>query len=125
MQARNTAPHPTAGKPRRACGSTAVTEGPIDLDGRRTEAGRHETALRRRPANDAPSLVPPGQLQLGRLEVQISAEPAPAWVEVMEKWRFLLAQYSATLTARDERIQKRIRRAIGDMERLRKREERK
>lgn len=43
----------------------------------------------------------------------------------MEKWRFLLERYSLTPDAGDERIQKLINRASGDMERLRKREERK
>ncbi|MDU8912967.1 hypothetical protein [Aestuariicoccus sp. MJ-SS9] len=102
-----------------------MTDDPIDLDGRRTEAGRYETEMRRRPANDAPSLVPSAQLHLGSLENQMLAEPARTWVEVMEKWRFLLERYSATPAAHDERIQKLIRRAIEDMERLRKRKERK
>ncbi|WP_143028574.1 hypothetical protein [Ruegeria marina] len=106
-------------------GSIAVTDNPIDLDGRRTEAGRHETEMRRRPASDAPSWVRSAQPHLGSLEDQMLAEPARTWVEVMEKWRFLLERYSATPAAHDERIQKLIRRAIGDMERLRKREERK
>lgn len=102
-----------------------MTNAPIDLDGRRTEAGRLETELRRRPANDAPSLVPSAQPHLGSLEDQMLAEPARTWVEVMEKWRFLLERYAATPDAGDECIQKLIKRAIGEMERLRKREERK
>ncbi|MCV3274171.1 hypothetical protein [Roseobacter sinensis] len=102
-----------------------MTDDPIDLDGRRTEASRHETEMRRRPANDAPSLVSSAQPYLGSLEDQMLAEPARTWVEVMEKWRCLLERYSATPAACDEFIQKLIRRAIGDMERLRKREERK
>ncbi|KIT15651.1 hypothetical protein jaqu_26320 [Jannaschia aquimarina] len=53
------------------------------------------------------------------------AEPARKWIDVMEEWRFLLERYSETPEANDERIQKLIRRAIGDMERLRRREERK
>ncbi|QBF32323.1 hypothetical protein [Thalassococcus sp. S3] len=102
-----------------------MTDDPIDLDGRRTAASRHETEMRRRPANDAPSLVPASQPELCSLEDQMLAEPARTWVEVMEKWRFLLEQYAATPEACNERIQKLIKRAIGDMERLRKREERK
>ena len=102
-----------------------MTDDPIDLDGRRTEAGRHGSEMRRRPANDAPSPAPSAQPHLGSLEDQMLAEPARTWVEVMEKWRSLLEQYAATAEARDDRIQKLIRRAIGDMERLRTREERK
>ena len=52
------------------------------------------------------------------------AEPARTWIEVMEKWRFLLDRYAAAHEAGDERVQKLIKRALGDMERLRKREER-
>ena len=47
------------------------------------------------------------------------------WVEVIEKWRFLLVRCASTPEAGDERLQKLIKRALGDMERLRKREERK
>lgn len=102
-----------------------MTDAPINLDGRRTVAGRLETEMQRRPANDAPSSVPSAQPHLGHLEDQMLAEPARTRVEVMEKWRFLLERYAATPAAGDERIQKLIRRAIRDMERLRKREERK
>lgn len=101
-----------------------MTDDPIDLDGRRTAAERHDSKLRRRPANGSPRLAPSAQPHLGSLEDQMLAEPARTWVDVMEKWRFLLERYSATPEACDERIQKLIRRAIGDMERLRKREER-
>lgn len=101
-----------------------MTDDPIDLDGRRTAAERHDSEMRRQTANNSPRLVPSAQPHLGNLEDQMLAEPARTWVEVMEKWRFLLERYSATPEARDERIQKLIRRAIGDMERLRKREER-
>jgi hypothetical protein len=53
------------------------------------------------------------------------AGPARTWLEVMEKCRFLLERYASKREAGDERLQKLIRRALGDMERLRKREERK
>ncbi|OSQ42268.1 hypothetical protein [Marivita geojedonensis] len=53
-----------------------MTDDPIDLDGRRTVVGRHETEMRRRPANDTPSLVPSAQPHLGSLEDQMLAEPA-------------------------------------------------
>lgn len=42
----------------------------------------------------------------------------------MAKWRFLLDRYAATPDAADARIQKLIRRALGDAERLTKREAR-
>lgn len=102
-----------------------MTDAPIHLDARRTATERYETEMRRRPANDPPPLMPLAQPHLGSLEDQMLAEPARTWGEVMEKWRFLLERYSLTPDAGDERIQKLIKRAIGDMARLRKREERK
>lgn len=105
-------------------GGFAVTDEPIDLDGRRTEAGRNVTEMRRRSANDAPYLVPLEQPHLHRLEDRMSVEPARTRVEAMAKLRFLLERYSATSAARVERIRKLIRRAIGDIEALRTREQR-
>jgi hypothetical protein len=60
-----------------------------------------------------------------RLDAEMLAEPARTWMEAMEKWRFLLDRYAATPDAQDARIQKLIDRALGDMARLKKREERK
>ena len=102
-----------------------MTAAPINLDGCRTVAGQAEAVERRRLATH-PSLsvrqMPP---DLGSLEEQMICIPAGTWVEVMQKWRFLLDRYSASADADDPRIQKLIKRAIGDMERLQKREERK
>lgn len=94
---------------------------PISLDGRRTEASRQETELRRRSVDGAATLVPPVKPHLDSLEGQMQLEPAESWIEVMEKSKFLLDRYAATPEACDDRIQKLIGRAIGDMERLRKR----
>ena len=101
-----------------------MNDDPINLDGRRTAAERRRTEMRRRPANGRSPVASSKQPDLGSLEDQMLAEPARTWGEVIEKWRFLLDRYSATPDAGDERIQKLIKRAIGDMERLRKREER-
>jgi len=102
-----------------------MTSGPIDLDSRRSTAERRETEMRRGPANSpTPSTLSP-QPQLGSLDHQMLADPARTWVEVVEKLRFLLDRYATTPEAQDQGIQKLIKRALGDMERLRKREERK
>ena len=102
-----------------------MTDDPIDLDGRRSVAGQRTSEMRRRPANgQSPHTLPP-QPHLESLEDQMLAEPARTWAEVMKKWRFLLDRYAITPEAGDERIQKLIKRALGDMERLKKREERK
>jgi hypothetical protein len=97
----------------------------INLEGRRTVAERLRVEKRRRPANSEAPYALPSQPHLGSLEDQMLAEPALTWAEVMEKWRFLLDRYATTPDAGDQRIQKLIKRALGDMERLRKREERK
>jgi hypothetical protein len=102
-----------------------MTDGPIYLDGRRSAAERRESEMRRHPANSQPPPTLPTQPRFEGLEDQMLAEPSRTWVEVMEKWRFLLDRYAATPEAGDERIQKLIKRALGDMDRLRKREERK
>jgi hypothetical protein len=102
-----------------------MTDDPIDLDCRRSVAGQRASQMRRRPANSRPPLAIRSPLQLANLDDQMLAEPARTWVEVMKKWRFLLDLYAATPEAKDRRIEKLIQRAIGDMDRLRKREERK
>ena len=102
-----------------------MTDGPIDLDDRRSAYERRRTEMRRRPANSQPPSTLPPQLHLESLEDQMLAEPARTWVEFMEKRRFLLDRYAATAEDGDERVQKPTKRALGDMERLRKREDRK
>ncbi|MDF9304918.1 hypothetical protein P5P81_21510 [Tritonibacter mobilis] len=100
-----------------------MTDHPINLDGHRSAADLRETEMRRPPANSQLPSLPPSQLGRGNLEDLMLAEPVRTWVEVMEKWRFLLVRYASTPEARDERLQKLIKRALDDMERLRKREE--
>jgi len=102
-----------------------MTDGPIKLDDRRSAAEQRETELRRRPANSKTASTISSHPHLESLEDQMLVEPAQTWGDVMEKWRFLLARYARTPEAGDERIQKLIKRALGDMERLRKCEERK
>jgi hypothetical protein len=102
-----------------------MTVDPIDLNARRSVAGQRAMEMRRRPANGQPPFALQQQRHLESLEDQMLAEPARTWAEVMKKWRFLLDRYAMTPEAGDERIQKLIKRALGDMERLRKREERK
>lgn len=100
-----------------------MTGNPIDLDCHRSATERRETEMRRRPEKRQPPLTLPPHLE--SLEEQMLAEPAPSWGEVIEKWRFLLESYASTTEAGDERVQKLIKRALGDMDRLRKREEQK
>ena len=102
-----------------------MTDDPINLDGRRSAANQREAKMRRCPTNSAPPADSATDPHRESLEDQVLAEPARCWIEVMKKWRFLINRYPVTPEAEDNRIQKLIRRALGDMERLRKREERK
>lgn len=116
---------PVEGFTRGYCRGFEMTDDPIDLDGRRSVAGQRASEMRRRPANSQPPLTLPPQPRIESLEDQVLAEPARTWAEVMKKWQFLLDRCATTPEARDERIQKLIKHALGDMERLREREERK
>ena len=100
-----------------------MTDDPIKLDGRRSAAGQRASEMRRRPANGQPSLALPQQPQLERLADRMLAAPARTWAEALKKWRFLLDRYAKTPEAGDERNQNLIKRVLGDMERLKKREE--
>jgi hypothetical protein len=117
-------PRPTESLLRWERRGLAMTDDPIDLDDHRSSTEQFETEMRRSAANSQPSSTLSPDLHFGSLEEQMLAEPARTWVEVMEKWRFLLDRYAATPEAGDERIQKLINRALGDMARLKKREER-
>lgn len=105
--------------------SWVMTDEPINLDGHRSLTDQRETEIRRRPANSQPPSTLLSQLGIRGLKDQLQAGPAPTWVEVLKKWRFLLVCYASTPEAQDEGLQKLINQALGDMERLRKREERK
>ena len=100
-----------------------MTDTTIDLDGRRTAAGKLESLIRRRAANSrsAPAAA------FGKADVDLDAAmragPARTWIEAADQVRFLLDRFSATPEARDARIQKLIGRAMSDLARLKKREE--
>jgi hypothetical protein len=102
-----------------------MTEDPIGLDGRRTATQQLEVERRRLLANDNPTATNQPQEHQARLETELRKEPAGTWIQLMEKWRYLLERYAATSDADNDRIQKLIRRAIGDLERMKKREDRK
>lgn len=102
-----------------------MTDDPIDPDGRRPVGVQRASEMRRRPANGKPPLALSQQPHLESLEDQMLAEPTQTWAEVPKEWRFLFDRYAVTPEAGDERIQKLIKCALADMERLKKREERK
>ena len=100
-----------------------MTGHPIDLDGRRTTEGKLEIQSRRRAANTRFPPEPCGDMVDAALDAAMLVKPARTWIEAMEATRFLLERFSATPQARDARIQKLIGRAMGDLARLKTREE--
>jgi hypothetical protein len=100
-----------------------MTDDPINLDGRRSSAGRHDSEMRRRPANTDPDAMPSQKPHPEDLDARMLAEPARNWSDLLETCRFLLGLYAATPEAGDERIQELIGRALDDMNRLARLEE--
>ncbi len=101
-----------------------MTSEPIDLDGRRTVTGQREAELRRQPANSVLPPDRPGGTETAALEDEFLEAPARTWTEVLGKWRFLLERYAETPEAADDRLRTLTRRALADMDRLEKREDR-
>jgi hypothetical protein len=102
-----------------------MTEDPVRLDGHRTSTEQREVERRRHLAKGGQTPAKQPQEHQARLETELRKEPAGTWIQLMEKWRYLLERYAATSDADNDRIQKLIRRAIGDLERMKKREDRK
>ena len=101
-----------------------TTDDPVDLDGRRSHESKKAIDTRRHAMNELMSEEAFRALDIAALEVQLRVAPARDWAEAMEKAQFLLRRYSSTPEAQDARVRKLIRRALGDMARLAKREER-
>lgn len=98
---------------------------PVYLDGRRSPAGRMASEFRRDKQRDC---APDGTVHSARnteIRGQLLAGPADNWAEVAAKTGFLLGHFARTAQGQDERMQKLIDRAMSDIARLIKREERK
>ncbi len=100
-----------------------MTNRPIDLDDRRTAAGKLEIALRRRAANTGGSPRAATESPDPWIDAALLAEPAGTLLEAIEKVRLLLDRYALTAQAQDARVQRLIARALSDLTRLKKREE--
>ena len=101
-----------------------LTDDPVDLDGRRSDESKKAIDTRRHAVNELMSEEAFRALDIASLKTQLQIEPARDWAEAMEKAQFLLRRYSSTPEAQDARVRKLIRRALSDMARLAKREER-
>mgnify|MGYP006908230433 FL=1 len=100
-----------------------MTNHPIDLDARRTAEGRQDSEFRRQAANAGAAKEEDGWSEETTIDTAMLAGPAQTWIEAIEKTRFLLRRYAATHDALDPRPQKLIKRTLGDLHRLKEREE--
>jgi hypothetical protein len=95
-----------------------VNDDPVDLDGRRSTAGRIATNIRRHSLKDFEAAQMSLRRQQEELETQLLAEPAETWTEAAAKAQYLLRLYADTTEAQDALRQKLIERALGDLARL-------
>lgn len=95
-----------------------MNDDPIDLDDRRSSAGRMETNMRRHSLKDFEADRESLRRRQEELESQLLAEPAETWPEAAAKAQYLLRLYAATTEGQDGRRRKLIERALGDLARL-------
>jgi hypothetical protein len=99
---------------------------PVDLDAHRSPDNRIEVAFRRQGSKGS---KPEPRLLASRRDLALHAQsllaPADSWKDACCKLAFLIDDYATTAEAKDPRIQTLIRRALGDLARLTRREERK
>jgi hypothetical protein len=94
-----------------------MTDKTIDLDHRRGMEAQKATDLRRLLAEveaNEHSL----RLRQDELEAHLADAPAASWEEAVEKARYVLGLYAATLTAGDTRRRTLVDAVLEDLERL-------
>lgn len=94
-----------------------MTSGPIDLDSHRGMAAQKATDLRRLASEVAADHAKLKARQ-DELEKALIAAPASNWPEAVEKARYLLSLFAATLEAQDPRRKTLIANLFDDFERL-------
>ena len=95
-----------------------MNDDPVDLDKRRSTAGRMATEIRRHSLKDFEAAQEALRHQQAELETQLLAEPADTWPEAAAKAQYLIRLYAKTPEAQDARRKKLIERALGDLARL-------
>jgi hypothetical protein len=95
-----------------------VNDEPVDLDGRRSTAGRMATNMRRHSLKEFEAAQESLRRRQEELETQLLAEPAETWPEAAAKAQYLIRLYAQTTEGQDSRRQKLIERALGDLARL-------
>lgn len=103
-----------------------MTDRPVELDACRTRSDQIAVAFRRQGAECGfgASMI----VTLARnpaLHAQLLARPADTWVDVCRKLAFLVEAYARTPQAQDPQIHTLVRRALGDVARLTRLEDRK
>lgn len=99
-------------------GGNASGDDPVDLDGRRSAAGKMATELRRHSLRDFEADQEALRRRQEELETQLIAEPAVTWPQAAVKAQYLIRLYAATPEAQDARRQKLVERALADLARL-------
>jgi hypothetical protein len=94
-----------------------MTDRPITLDAHRGMAAQKATELRRLVAGVAEDHAKLKARQ-EELEHFLVSTPAADWADAVEKARYLLSIFNATLDAQDSRRRKLIADLLGDFDRL-------
>lgn len=95
-----------------------MNDDPVDLDDRRSTAGRMATNMRRHSLKEFEADQESLRHRQEELEAQLLAEPAETWTEAAAKTQYLIRLYAQTTEGQDARRQKLIERALGDLARL-------
>ena len=95
-----------------------MTDEPVDLDHRRSNAGRMASEIRRHALRESEVDQEAARLRHEQLEEQLSAEAARSWPELAIKAEYLIRLYAETPEAQDARRSKLIERALADIARL-------
>lgn len=95
-----------------------MNDDPVDLDSRRSMAGRMATNERRHSLKEFEAAQESLRRRQEELEAQLLAEPAETWPEAATKAQYLIRLYAQTSEGQDARRQKLIERTLGDLARL-------
>lgn len=95
-----------------------MNDDPVELDARRSTAGRMATNMRRHSLKEFEADQESLRRRQEELETQLLAEPAETWSEAAVKAQYLIRLYAQTAEGQDARRQQLIERALGDLARL-------
>jgi hypothetical protein len=95
-----------------------TTNDPVELDGRRTAAGKIATDIRRHALHEFEADREALRRRQDELEAQLLASPAESWTEAATKAQYLIRLYAMTADAQDARRSRLIERALADLARL-------